>query len=85
MYKNVNQSGHCATLNMCNDIETNPGPPMYGIDPALTIKAPYSQGDIMYFLDHFLAIFVPFFLSHFLDHFLDHFFFGPFYWEEADH
>ena len=34
---------------MCNDIETNPGPPMYGIDPTLTIKAPYSQGDIMYF------------------------------------
>lgn len=34
---------------MCNDIETNCGYPIHGIDPILTIKAPYSQGDIMYF------------------------------------
>ena len=37
------------TLNLCNDIETNPGPPIHSIDPAQTIKAPYSQGDVMYF------------------------------------
>ena len=49
MYKNASHRGHCATLNLCNDIETNPGPPIYGIDPTLTIKAPYSRGDIMYF------------------------------------
>ena len=49
VYKNASHRGHCATLNLCNDIETNPGPPIYGIDPTLTIKAPYSQGDIMYF------------------------------------
>ena len=46
MYKNASHRGHCATLNLCNDIETNPEPPIYGIDPTLTIKATYSQGDI---------------------------------------
>ena len=49
MYKNASHRGHCATLNLCDDIETNPGPPIYGIDPTLIIKAPYSRGDIMYF------------------------------------
>ena len=36
-------------MNLCNDIETNPGPPIHSIDPTQTIKAPYSQGDIMHF------------------------------------
>ena len=49
MYKNASHRGQCATLNLCNDIETNPGPPIHSIDPTQTIKAPYSQGDIMYF------------------------------------
>lgn len=31
------------------DIKTNPGPLICSIDPTLTIKASYSQGDIMYF------------------------------------
>lgn len=39
----------CAEINLCNDIETNPGPPMNNIDPTLTVKAPYSQGDITVF------------------------------------
>ena len=30
-------------------IETSPGPPIHSIDPTQTIKAPYSQGDVMYF------------------------------------
>jgi len=49
VYKNESHTGHCATLNLCNDIETNPGPPIQSIDHPLTIKAPYSQNDIMYF------------------------------------
>ena len=49
VYKNASHRGQCATLNLCNDIETNPEPPIHSIDPTQTIKAPYSQGDIMYF------------------------------------
>ena len=49
MYKNASHIGQCATLNLCNDIETNPGLLIHSIDPTQTIKAPYSQGDIMYF------------------------------------
>ena len=49
VYKNASHRGHCVTLSLCNDIETNPGPCINDIDPTLTIKAPYSQGDIMYF------------------------------------
>ena len=49
MCKNASHRGHCATLSLCNDIETNPGPYIHDIDATLTIKAPYSQGDIMYF------------------------------------
>ena len=49
VYKNASHRGQCTTLNLCNDIETNPGPPIHSIDPTQTIKAPYSQGDIMYF------------------------------------
>lgn len=30
LYKlNASHTGHYATLNLCNDIETNPGPPQY--------------------------------------------------------
>ena len=49
VYKNTRHRGQCATLNLCNDIETNPGSPTHSIDPTQTIKAPYSQGDIVYF------------------------------------
>jgi len=49
VYKNECHTGHCASLNLCNGIETNPGPRIHSIDPTLTIKAPYSQDDIMYF------------------------------------
>ena len=49
VYKNASHRGQCATVNLCNDIETNPGPPIHSIDPTQTIKAPYSQGDITYF------------------------------------
>ena len=49
MYKNASHGGQCATLNLCNDIETNPGSPIHSIDPTQAIKAPYGQGDIMYF------------------------------------
>ena len=52
MYKNASHRGHCATLSLCNDIETNPGPYIHDIDPTLTIKASYSQGDIMYFVEN---------------------------------
>ena len=45
--KIVSHRGHCAT--QCNDMETNPGLPIQSIDPTLTIKVPYDQGDIMYF------------------------------------
>ena len=30
---------------LSNDIEKNPGPFMFNIDPSKTIEAPYSQGD----------------------------------------
>ena len=40
VYKNASHRGQCATLNLCNDIETNAGPPIYSIDPTQTIKAP---------------------------------------------
>ena len=49
VYKNTSHRGQCATLNLCNDKEKNPGPPIHSIDPTQTIKAPYIQGDIKYF------------------------------------
>ena len=49
LYKNGDRRPYCANITLCNDIETNPGPPMNNIDPTLTVKAPYSQGDITVF------------------------------------
>ena len=46
LYKNGDHRRCYAKINLCNDIETNPGPPMNNIDPTLAVKAPYSQGDI---------------------------------------
>ena len=46
---NASQRGYCAKLNLCNDIERNPGPSIHNIDPSLTIKVPFSQSDIMAF------------------------------------
>ena len=40
VYKNASHRGQSATLNLCNDIETNPGPPIHSIDPTQTVKAP---------------------------------------------
>ena len=45
VYKNVSYRGHRATL--CDDIVTNPWPPIHISDPTLTIKAPYDQVDLM--------------------------------------
>ena len=49
LYKNGDHKRCCAKINLCNDIETNPGPPKNNIDPTLTVKAPHSQGDITIF------------------------------------
>ena len=49
MYKNGNHTGCCAMFKLRNDIETNPGPPIHHVDPTLTMKAPYSQGDVTVF------------------------------------
>ena len=49
VYKNVNHRQKRASFKLCNDIETNPGPPIPHVNPILTIKAPYSQGDITIF------------------------------------
>ena len=49
MYASASQRGYCAKLNLCNDIERNPGSPIHSIDHTLTIKAPYCQSDIMAF------------------------------------
>lgn len=46
VFKNVDHNGYCAILKLCNDIEANPGP---SINRSLTIKAPYSQGDVTIF------------------------------------
>lgn len=49
-YKHVNHKGHCMNYKLCNDIEKNPCPSIqYFVDPSKTIKAPYSQGNIMVF------------------------------------
>ena len=46
VFKNVDHRGYCAILKLCNDLETNHGPP---INRSLTIKTPYSQGDVTIF------------------------------------
>ena len=38
-----------AKVKLFNDIEIYPGPPINNVDPTLTVKAPYSQGDITVF------------------------------------
>ena len=48
-YKNGDHRQCCEKINLCNDIETNPGPPMNNIEQTLTVKAPHSQGDITVF------------------------------------
>ena len=47
VYKNVSYRGHRATL--CDDIVTNPWPPIHSTDPTVSVKAPRDQVDIMYF------------------------------------
>ena len=44
-YKNKNHKSNCLNYKLSNDIEKNPGPFMFNIDPSKTIEAPYSQGD----------------------------------------
>ena len=49
LYKNGDHKQWCAKISLCNDTETNHGPPMNNIDPALTVKPPGSQGDVTVF------------------------------------
>ena len=46
VYKNVNHKINHCKFNLSKDVETNPGPP---IDPLKTIKAPYSQDNVLLF------------------------------------
>ena len=45
--KSLAHKGNCAKYKLCNDIEKNPGPVMQYFDPPKTVKAPYSQGDVV--------------------------------------
>ena len=47
--KNDDHRWFFAKVKLFSVIETNPGPPINNVDPTLTIKAPYSQGDITAF------------------------------------
>ena len=49
LHKNGDHRRCCAKTNLHRNKETYPGPPMNNIDPTLTLKAPYSQGDITVF------------------------------------
>ena len=46
VYKNLNHKINHCKLNLSKDVEINPGPP---IDPLKTIKAPYSQDNVLLF------------------------------------
>ena len=46
-YKSLSHKGNCTKYKLCNDIEKNPRPLMQFVDPTKTIKAPYSQGDVV--------------------------------------
>ena len=46
VYKNLNHKINHCKFNLSKDVETNPGAP---IDPLRTIKAPYSQNNVLLF------------------------------------
>ena len=48
-FKNGDQRRSCAKVKLFDDISTNPAPPINNVDPTLTVKVPYSQGDITVF------------------------------------
>ena len=48
-YRNANHKGKYSKYNLSNDIEKNPGPAIYYVDPSKTIRAPYSQGNVHIF------------------------------------
>ena len=47
--KSLTHRGNCTKYKLCNDVEENPGPVMHHVDPIKTIKALYSQGDVVVF------------------------------------
>ena len=46
-YKDVIHRGNCTKNKLSNDMEKNLHPGMHYVDPSKTIKAPYSQGDVV--------------------------------------
>ena len=46
-YKGVIHRGNCTKNKLNNDMEKNFHPGMHNVDPGKTIKAPYSQGDVV--------------------------------------
>ena len=46
--RNANHKGKYSKYKLSNDIEKNPGPAIYYVDPSKTIRAPYSQGMFIY-------------------------------------
>ena len=48
-YKGVIHRGNCTKNKLNNDMEKNLRPGMHYVDPSKTIKAPYSQGDVVVF------------------------------------
>ena len=48
-YRNANHKGKYSKYKLSNDIEKNPGPAIYYVDPSKTIRAPYSQGNVHIF------------------------------------
>ena len=48
-YKGVIHRGNCTKNKLNNDMEKNLHPGMHYVDPSKTIKAPYSQGDVVVF------------------------------------
>ena len=48
-YKSLTHIGNCTKYKLCNDLGENPGPVMHHVDPSKTIKAPYSQRDVVVF------------------------------------
>ena len=48
-YKSLTHIGNCTKYKLCNDLGENPGPVMHHFDTSKTIKAPYSQRDVVVF------------------------------------
>jgi hypothetical protein len=48
-YKNNYHMKNVCRFALCNDIETNPGPAIFHINPSKTVSAPYNQGNQIIF------------------------------------